>query len=349
VFYENNKELASKISKAISDSTGFSDRGVETKELEFSKKAKTSSIIICLVTDEEHFKSLQEKCKDICGAIAQTISTFKNATAVKTLPTINGKKVILGILVGFVAVAGIILGIVFLSNNNNSNNIDEISMSDTISKDYISTENYVSSTAATTIESSTAKETTTVTSTTTDEPTTNEGTTPDDVFHMNLEGEGITNEILVEMIMRNEIPNNVTSLNLNNNQLTDITVLTGLTELTTLYLGNNQIEDISSLSALTNLTDLILDTNLIVDLAPLSGLSELTSLTLSNNNIVDLSSLSELFNLTSLKLESNPVVDISPLAELTNLTVLSLSKAQITDEQASELEDALPLCSIVFS
>ncbi|MBN1506553.1 MAG: leucine-rich repeat domain-containing protein [Sedimentisphaerales bacterium] len=50
---------------------------------------------------------------------------------------------------------------------------------------------------------------------------------------------------------------NVTSLNFEDNRITDISPLAGLTKLTTLNLKGNQISDIASLSDLTDLTELI--------------------------------------------------------------------------------------------
>ena len=50
-------------------------------------------------------------------------------------------------------------------------------------------------------------------------------------------------------------------LGLDGNQITDISALSGLTNLTELYLNGNQITDISALSGLTNLTELRLQNN----------------------------------------------------------------------------------------
>ncbi len=69
-----------------------------------------------------------------------------------------------------------------------------------------------------------------------------------------------------------------TELSLNNNQITDLTPLSGLTNLTALNLEENQIADLTPLSGLTNLTTLNLANNQIADLRPLSGLTKLSSL-----------------------------------------------------------------------
>ncbi|HAZ48390.1 MAG TPA: hypothetical protein DDW76_32015, partial [Cyanobacteria bacterium UBA11369] len=87
------------------------------------------------------------------------------------------------------------------------------------------------------------------------------------------------------------ILSNLTYLNLQNNQIADISPLLTLTNLTHLDLNNNQIADISPLSALTNLTHLILVHNQIADISPLSALTNLTFLDLYNNQIADISPL----------------------------------------------------------
>ena len=63
----------------------------------------------------------------------------------------------------------------------------------------------------------------------------------------------------------------------------DISVLSGLTDLETLWLNNNQISDISVLSGLINLTELGLDENQIIDINSLSNVTSLKSLSLLQN------------------------------------------------------------------
>ena len=53
----------------------------------------------------------------------------------------------------------------------------------------------------------------------------------------------------------------LTELDLQDNQLTDISALSGLSALTTLWLQNNQLTDVSALSGLSALTELDLQNN----------------------------------------------------------------------------------------
>ena len=117
----------------------------------------------------------------------------------------------------------------------------------------------------------------------------------------------------------------------NNNSISDISVLSGLTSLTWLDLRSNNISDISSLSGLTNLEYLFFDNNNISDISALSNLTRLTDLSLANNNISDISALSGLTNLTDLSLGSNNISDISSLSNLTRLIWLNLDNTNISD------------------
>jgi len=128
-----------------------------------------------------------------------------------------------------------------------------------------------------------------------------------------------------------EALNNLTHLDLINNQITDITILKDLTNLTQLYLSNNQITDITPLKDLKNLTQLHLSSNQITDITPLKDLTSLTTLYLSYNQITDITPLKDLKNLTELVLFNNQITNITPLKDLKNLTNLDLRRNQITD------------------
>ena len=108
----------------------------------------------------------------------------------------------------------------------------------------------------------------------------------------------------------------------------DITNLTGLeaaTNLVILDLGyeydpsegrdinHNSISDLSPLSGLTQLAGLDLEGNQISDISPLAGLTNLLILELGNNNISDISALAGLTNLRNVTLWENNISDISPL------------------------------------
>ena len=120
-------------------------------------------------------------------------------------------------------------------------------------------------------------------------------------------------------------------LDLASSNISDISPLTGLSDLTLLRLNNNTITDISPLSGLMNLTSLSLYENRITDLTPLAGLTNLTSIALWSNNISDITPLAGLTNLTSLELGGSQITDLTPLAGLTNLTNITLSYISNSD------------------
>ncbi|MFH1883847.1 MAG: leucine-rich repeat domain-containing protein, partial [Planctomycetota bacterium] len=91
------------------------------------------------------------------------------------------------------------------------------------------------------------------------------------------------------------------------NQISDITALSGLTNLESLSLQHNQISDISALSALTNLDYLYVPFNQISDISAVVGLTNLWYLNLRNNQISDISAVAGLTNLWYLYLQANPL------------------------------------------
>jgi hypothetical protein len=121
-----------------------------------------------------------------------------------------------------------------------------------------------------------------------------------------------------------------------NNNISDISFLSGLDNLTGLCLSDNKISDLQVLEHLSNLTDLGLADNEISDISALSGLSNLTSLELADNEISDVSALSGLSNLENLWLEGNEISDISALSGLNNLVSLDIRDNEISDFSALE-------------
>ena len=125
---------------------------------------------------------------------------------------------------------------------------------------------------------------------------------------------------------------NLKELHLVGNSITtDLSALSGLSNLTHLKLDYSTITDISPLSSLTNLRHLSLSDTHIRDLSPLSGLTKLTHLRLIGTNTMDVSPLSSLTNLTTLVLSHNGIEDVSPLSNLTSLTELNFWENRIED------------------
>ncbi|MBW4460651.1 MAG: leucine-rich repeat domain-containing protein [Nodosilinea sp. WJT8-NPBG4] len=121
------------------------------------------------------------------------------------------------------------------------------------------------------------------------------------------------------------------SLSLSQTQVSDLSPLSGLTQLSELYLDQTQVSDLSPLSGLTQLRILSLSQTQVSDLSPLSGLTQLSELYLDQTQVSDLSPLSGLTQLRILSLSQTQVSDLSPLSGLTQLRILSLSQTQVSD------------------
>jgi len=159
----------------------------------------------------------------------------------------------------------------------------------------------------------------------------------------------------------------LTYLNLNNNDLTDISLLStfkGLTRLSilsnkvkdvsplkeltllrTLNLGRNQIRKIRPLSQLQNLRVLWLIDNQISDLENIKKL-KLSALSLGGNNLEDISFLKDQISLQILHLQNNKIHDLQPLKELAQLNDLMLQSNQI--KNLSGLENLRKVKSIAL-
>ena len=129
---------------------------------------------------------------------------------------------------------------------------------------------------------------------------------------------------------------NVKHLALGNENISDISLLSGLIKLEYLDLNQNYaIEDISSLHNLTHLKKLVLDSNPIKDITSLENLTELEKLYLMFVPVTYFNSLRNLANLKLLYIsgvgEDVTFDSIDPIGQLTNLKRLILCGGNITD------------------
>jgi internalin A len=125
----------------------------------------------------------------------------------------------------------------------------------------------------------------------------------------------------------------VTSLTIENEQISDLRPLAIVTKLEFLHLSNNRnrIDYLQPLSGLTDLNWLALPNNRISDLRPLSRLNKLTYINLSSKRISDLHPLSELKKLSFVVLTDNQISDLQPLSSLNNLGTIYLDKNRVSD------------------
>ena len=143
---------------------------------------------------------------------------------------------------------------------------------------------------------------------------------------------------------------NLEKLDLNENEISDLSPIAKLNKLTKLSLIRNRISDLHPLSELTNLEYLDLYANKIEDISPLAKLTNLKHLDLHNNNdqtgdpvhptisggIKDISVVKNLTKLEMLSLGSNNISDITPIKNLTNIKDLVLGGNHISDYSGLE-------------
>ncbi|MCL2407606.1 MAG: leucine-rich repeat domain-containing protein, partial [Defluviitaleaceae bacterium] len=146
-----------------------------------------------------------------------------------------------------------------------------------------------------------------------------------------LNGRNIDDAELARLVAENEIPQSVTHLNLQFNNITDIEPLAGLPNLVWIDLWGNEISDLSPLANLSNLNELIILQNQITNLAPLASLPALTRLSVdfvyaySQEITVDINPLTQIETLYHLELGgADAIYGIAYIADIPNLRSLSL-------------------------
>lgn len=120
------------------------------------------------------------------------------------------------------------------------------------------------------------------------------------------------------------------------NQITDISGLTGCSAVRILELSGNQITELSVLEKMEELSKLTINDNQIQNIDALSGCPKLSQCELCNNQIAKISGLSGCTEMTWLYLNNNQMTDISALENCTKMTYLHLDGNQLTNLNACE-------------
>ncbi len=146
----------------------------------------------------------------------------------------------------------------------------------------------------------------------------------------------------------------VTSLNLDNRNIIDLTGVDLFIAIEALSADNNLISDLGPLQALatrqqsqvsaairapfsasatpitTYVTTLSIANNFIEEVESLAGFVGLRTLDLSGNAIIDVTAMTALSSLVDLNLANNLITDVTPLAQLASLRTIDLSDNAIT-------------------
>ncbi len=124
---------------------------------------------------------------------------------------------------------------------------------------------------------------------------------------------------------------NLEWLHLGENQISNLSPITGLINLKVLRFSRNNVSDLSSIAGLINLRYLAFHTNNVSDLSPIARLINVEVLRFSVNNISDLTPLVGLINLKHIFSWGNPVSDLSPLTGLTKMEEIDICGADLSD------------------
>lgn len=130
-------------------------------------------------------------------------------------------------------------------------------------------------------------------------------------------------------------------LTLSDNEIEDLSPLSGNEKLYDLYVSGNRIDDLSPLAECTQLWELDVSDNQIDDLTPLGGMARLTILNLNNNRITSLAPLTGCEKLGFLKVNQNQLTSLEGLEYALNLQEIDAAYNQLTDI------DGLTNCTIL--
>ena len=123
----------------------------------------------------------------------------------------------------------------------------------------------------------------------------------------------------------------LTYLDLSNNTLRNLDVLTPMTSLAEINLNHNAVTDLSALANLPNLVKLSVNFNALSSLSPVSSCVRLTHLEADNNNLTSISGMEKLPLLNHLSVDYNDLTDVSILSKSVELTNLSIASNALTD------------------
>jgi len=123
---------------------------------------------------------------------------------------------------------------------------------------------------------------------------------------------------------------NLQYLNLRYNAIRNLNPISGCLNLQELYLSNNALDSLEALAGLVALRKLDIANNAIDSLEPIAALTELTELLAQHNAITDVSYIGGFSKLTVLDVSYNDLTSISDLAKNILLTDLNISNNTIS-------------------
>lgn len=142
---------------------------------------------------------------------------------------------------------------------------------------------------------------------------------------LNLSNQSLSNKDIVNL----KYMKNLSEIIISDNNLTDLSVLSGLTQLEKLTFHNNKVRDLSFVKNMTKLKVIGAEYNGIKNISALSKLTKLEEIWLRGNNITNISYLKNCVKVTRLSLSENYISDISALSGMKKLKELHLGSCGI--------------------
>ncbi|MBQ5319375.1 MAG: protein kinase [Oscillospiraceae bacterium] len=124
---------------------------------------------------------------------------------------------------------------------------------------------------------------------------------------------------------------NLKSLNLDDNFITDLSVLEELDQLEKLYFSNNNVSDISFVEDMDNLTHISGENSGVSDISPLKGKTKLTQVFFGNAYVTDITPLSDSRGLKKVGFNEAQIGDLEAFRGMTELEMVCLSGCNISD------------------
>ena len=124
---------------------------------------------------------------------------------------------------------------------------------------------------------------------------------------------------------------NLKSLNLNDNFITDLSVLDDLDQLEKIHFSNNNVSDISFAEDMDNLTSITGENSGVYDISPLKGKTKLTNVFFGNAYVTDITPLSDSRGLKKIGFNEAQIGDLEALRGMTELEMVCLSGCNISD------------------
>lgn len=148
-----------------------------------------------------------------------------------------------------------------------------------------------------------------------------------DITELELENRELTNAQISNLRHLKKL----TYLNLNNNYITDLSCLDGLSALEELHFSNNNVTDISFLDDMDGLRKLSAENNSISDISVLSDKTELEQVFLGDNYVTDISPLKNCRNLRKVGFNEAQIGNLDALSGMTELEMVCLSGCGLYD------------------